>query len=387
MNFCMITTFYPPYSFGGDGTFVRDLAVELAVRGHEVDVIHCRDAYRALGGVAVTRPEEATPNVTVHGLESRLGALSPLATHQTGRPILKRRRIEEVLRKRFDVIHYHNVSLVGGPAVLQQGRALKLYTLHEYWLVCPTNLLLRDGRTPCVTPRCAPCTLRQRRPPQLWRRTRLLDRSLRCIDAFLSPSRFAAAQHARLGLTAPVVHLPTFVPTAEPVARATPAEPYFLYAGRLEHAKGTHTLLEPFRAWGKAKLIVAGAGSEERRLREAATGTDRIELTGQVPRDGLRTLYRNAVAVIVPSLTYELFPLVILEAFREGTPVIARDHGSLPEPVHDSGGGLLYRDDRELIARAERLLRDPALRDELGARGLAAVRGRWSADAHIARYL
>jgi glycosyltransferase involved in cell wall biosynthesis len=106
-----------------------------------------------------------------------------------------------------------------------------------------------------------------------------------------------------------------------------------------------------------------------------------------VPRAELRALYRNAVAVIVPSLTYELFPLVVLEAFREATPVIARDHGSLSEAVQDSGGGLLYRDDRELMAHAGRLMAEPALRDALGARGRAAVAGRWSADAHLSRYL
>jgi hypothetical protein len=44
----MITTFYPPYNFGGDGIFVRQLSNELALRGHRVDVIHCIDAYRAL---------------------------------------------------------------------------------------------------------------------------------------------------------------------------------------------------------------------------------------------------------------------------------------------------------------------------------------------------
>ena len=42
----MITTFYPPYNFGGDGVFVQRLSNELARRGHLVEVIHCTDAYR-----------------------------------------------------------------------------------------------------------------------------------------------------------------------------------------------------------------------------------------------------------------------------------------------------------------------------------------------------
>jgi hypothetical protein len=44
----MITTFYPPYNFGGDGIFAYRLSNELAVQGHQVDVIHCKDAYTLL---------------------------------------------------------------------------------------------------------------------------------------------------------------------------------------------------------------------------------------------------------------------------------------------------------------------------------------------------
>jgi len=44
----MITTFYPPYSFGGDAIFVERLSSELARRGHHVEVIHCEDSYRLL---------------------------------------------------------------------------------------------------------------------------------------------------------------------------------------------------------------------------------------------------------------------------------------------------------------------------------------------------
>ena len=48
LRFCMITTFYPPYNFGGDGIFVHRLSNELARRGHHVEVIHCIDAYHLL---------------------------------------------------------------------------------------------------------------------------------------------------------------------------------------------------------------------------------------------------------------------------------------------------------------------------------------------------
>jgi glycosyltransferase involved in cell wall biosynthesis len=388
----MLTTFYPPYSFGGDAIFVRDLATALAARGHEVHVIHCRDAYRALTRTEPPAPPREPTGVTVHALESGVGALSPLATQQTGRPFFKARKIEAVLARGFDVIHYHNVSLLGGPALLALGRAaLKLYTLHEYWLVCPTHLLYRFGRAPCTTRHCTLCTLSYGRPPQLWRATGLLADSIRHVDAFLSPSRFGMASHRRFGLDAPIVHLPSFVPDDEGAAPASDTRhgdaPYFLYVGRLERPKGPHELIAHFRRRGRARLLVAGAGSEEAALRRLAGNDDRIRLLGRVDRAALRGLYRGAVAVVVPSLNVEILPLVILEAARESTPVVARNCGALPEVIAESGGGLLYESDDQHDAALAALLADPARRAELGRNARRTYEREWTPDVHVGRYL
>ena len=145
LRFCFLTIFYPPYSFGGDAIFISRLTNALARRGHEVDVIHCVDSYKVL---AKSEPKESFvnhPNVTVHSLRSRLGFLSPLVAQQTGWTWPKTDAILEVFySKKFDVIHYHNISLLG-PKVLQlepdYHDFIKLYTTHEHWLVCPMHVL------------------------------------------------------------------------------------------------------------------------------------------------------------------------------------------------------------------------------------------------------
>ena len=78
----------------------------------------------------------------VHELRSGFGALSPLLTQQTGRPMLKHRALKQILSRNFDVIHFHNISLIGGPAVLGLSNApVTLYSLHEHWLLCPNRNL------------------------------------------------------------------------------------------------------------------------------------------------------------------------------------------------------------------------------------------------------
>jgi glycosyltransferase involved in cell wall biosynthesis len=390
----MITTFYPPYNFGGDGIFVHRLSNELARRGHGVDVIHCVDSYRLLAGQEPAGTYADHPNVTVHGLRSPFRFLSPLATQQTGYPLFKSDRIRQILEKGFDVIHYHNVSLVGGPKVLEYGQGIKLYTLHEFWLVCPTHVLFKFNRAVCTRPQCLLCQVVHKRPPQWWRHSRLLDAAIGHVDAFIAPSRFTRDKHHEMGLDVPIVHLPYFVPQAQATSSMsegaiseTPQAPYFLFVGRLEKLKGLQTLIPVFRDYDKARLLIAGKGSYEPRLRRLAGSSAKIRFLGYASGHELRALYRKAVAVIVPSLCFDVSPQVVIEAFMEQTPAIVGDLGGMPEIIAESGGGFVYAKRGELVAAMDQLLADAAHRDELGRCGYHAYRRIWTAEAHLKRYL
>jgi len=390
----MITTFYPPYNFGGDGIFVQQLAVELVRRGHGVEVVHCIDSYRLLSGDHSEKKYDESAGVTVHGLKSKAGFLSPLLTHQTGRPGFKHRQLERILARGFDVIHYHNLSLVGGPKALGLGNGIKLCTLHEYWLLCPTNLLYTYRKSVCSRKSCVVCQLAQKRPPQWWRYTGLLRSQLRHIDTFIAPSRFSKTRHQQEGIVQPIIHLPNFtVKTAQEdspdpeIYPAKAASPYFLFVGRLEWTKGPHTLVAVFARFSAASLLIAGVGAQEADLKAAARGHEHIRFLGSRSLAELQDLYRNAVAVIVPSLWFENHPLVILEAFQCKTPVIARNIGALAEILNESKAGILYDTERELIDAMHLLVADSGYRNHLGRNGYAAYQKEWSVDTYMDRYL
>lgn len=386
----MITTFYPPYNFGGDGIFVHQLSNELACRGHHVDVIHCIDSYRSLSHEEPEAGYNDHPNITVHGLRSRFGPLSPLTTQQTGFPVFKSIRIRQILEKGFDVIHYHNISLVGGPKILKYGQGIKLYTMHEYWLVCPTHMLFKFNRAPCTTRHCLLCSLVHKRPPQWWRYLGMMERAAKHVDAFIAPSRFSKDLH-RTKLKIPIVYLPNFVPSSDNNVilfpdRPLPEEPYFLFVGRLESLKGVQTIIPLFRRYHKAQLWIAGTGKYESHLRQLAEGNTNITFLGYRSGQQLKALYQHAVAVIVPSLYYEVFGLVIIEAFRQQTPVIVRNLGAMPEIVRESTGGFVYDSDEELQAAMDQLVTNPSSRREMGLRGYRAYRQTWTAEAHLQGY-
>src|SRR5262249_41183868 len=103
LKFCMLTTFYPPYHFGGDAIGIQRLARGLVRRGPEVTVIHDVDAYNLLHRGPEPRAESEPKGLTVHRLKSGWGRLSPFLTQQLGRPVLNGRRIRALLEDgRFD---------------------------------------------------------------------------------------------------------------------------------------------------------------------------------------------------------------------------------------------------------------------------------------------
>ena len=87
LRFCFLTTFYPPYNFGGDGIAVQRLARALVGAGHHVTVIHDAEAFRSLGGApALPAGDPDPPGLRVVTLESTLGPRPSLVgAHSTTR--------------------------------------------------------------------------------------------------------------------------------------------------------------------------------------------------------------------------------------------------------------------------------------------------------------
>jgi len=356
--------------------------------------VHCVDSYHLLHPAEPPLQYAEHPNVVRHEVRSGHGWLSPLLTQQSGRTWLKRRRLEEVLRLRpYDVIHFHNISLLG-PEILSyrpaHGQAVKIYTTHEHWLICPIHVLWKFNRAPCEKPNCLPCTLHARRPPQIWRYTGLLERMARHVDQFVAPSRFTARMHAERGFFRPVAYLPNFMDPVDsewqnPAPRPQ-EEPYFLFVGRLELIKGLQTLIALWDRTPNYNLLVVGTGSYEPQLRAMASPHPRIKFLGPLTQAELGGLYYHALACIVPSVTYETFGMISVEAFARKTPSVVRDLGALSEVIQDSGGGFVYRTDEELLEAMERIARSPRLRAELGQKGYDGFVQGWCREAHLMLY-
>jgi glycosyltransferase involved in cell wall biosynthesis len=338
------------------------------------------------------------PGLDVVRLRSGVGPLSTLLTQQTGRPIFNGRRIRAILDEgRFDVVNFNNISLIGGPGLLAYApEAVRVYFAHEHWLVCPTHVLWRHNREVCNGRECLRCSLAHRRPPQLWRFTGYLEAQLRHVDVFVAMSEFSRDKHREFGFPRDMEVLPYFLPDPDPdrddavpkrAGDSPHPRPYFLFVGRLERIKGLDDVIPVFERYRDADLLIAGDGDHGPVLKRLAGDNPRITFLGRIDSARLEQYYAHAIALIVPSVCFETFGIILIEAFRQATPVIARRIGPFPEIIQQSCGGELFDTEEELVSAMARLQNDAARRETMGRAGYAGYRTRWSESRIVPRYL
>ncbi len=163
--------------------------------------------------------------------------------------------------------------------------------------------------------------------------------------------------------------------------------------GRLEHPKGFDLLLAALpivrESRPTATLRLCGDGSRRERLASTASElglSNAVTLPGRLTSEQVAVELATADVVVVPSRR-EAFGMVILEAWRAGTPVVATDRDGPAELIHDGIDGVLVdpTDRQALAAAIVGVLADPAYAARLAAGGRDAV-GGFTWDAVAAAY-
>lgn len=119
---------------------------------------------------------------------------------------------------------------------------------------------------------------------------------------------------------------------------------YYAFVGRVEEIKGIRLLVKAFEKNGKF-LVIVGDGNDSNKINGylCKRKISNIIMLGRQERDVVNVIMAHAKAVIVPSLWYETFGMVVIEAYACRTPVIAADFGNAGDLVEDGRTGFQYR--------------------------------------------
>ena len=295
---------------------------------------------------------------------------------------------------RPDVIHWHNTSgFIDVPEHLSG--AVSLATSHDYYWICPRSSLVLPEGIPCNSPRgCLLCTMRGKRPPQLWRIGHRRAIEIPEEVHILSPSEFHANVLRSYGFNVSKV-LRNFVPDGGcnltcDAGRANS----LMYLGSLEPHKGIMTLLRAFELGVNShgfSLEIVGEGHLRKKIEQFVRVRKlegRVTIRGYLMREDWSRILQGSSRLVVPSECLENAPLSALEALSMGTPVIGSNIGGLPEILEEDSGSLLfkagdYEELAEILSREWNRIENTL---ELRARARRAYEAKFSPQVFIKEY-
>lgn len=309
----------------------------------------------------------------------------------------------ELDRVQPDLVHIHNTFPLISPSAYHAiaSRALPIVqTLHNFRLICAEPMLMRNGvpceacvgrlPLPALRHRCYRGSLAATAPLALSiGGHRIAGTYRRLIHRYIALTQFAKARFVAGGLAQERIAIkPNFL--AEPPQAGEGRGGFILFVGRLRGEKGVATLLEAWQRLPELPLKILGDGELRLELEQRGKSAGvKVEFLGFRPRHEVLDLMRSAEMLVVPSLWYEGFPLVVLEAFACGTPVIASALGGLDEIVNEGVNGLKFPpgDARALANAVERLTSDLALRQRMRQAARATFDEHYSASRNLDQLL
>lgn len=381
-------------------------------RPGSVKVLQCHNLYQLPGG------EDTVVNDEKQLLESRGHEVVSFTLHNDHVDSLSKPRLaagtiwsrksagqlrELVRQHRPDIVHFHNTLPLMSPSCYYAARsegAAVVQTLHNYRLLCPKATFFRDNQI------CEDCLHKKIKWPAIkhgcYRDSRAASAAVTAmltvhgvlgtyrkqVDAFIACSEFTREKMIEGGYPGELIHYkPNFVPADPGVGSG--AGGYPMYLGRLSQEKGIEVLVEAWDKLPDTPLQVVGKGPVQELVEGLAERHHRVQHETWVSFPRLGELLGNAAFLILPTMNYEGFPKVIVEAYAHGVPVIASKIGAMAHVIEDgkTGRHVKYGDADDLARVVREVLADP---DQLAAmrRGAReAYETLYTADTNYARLM
>ncbi|MGB1547501.1 MAG: glycosyltransferase family 4 protein [Alphaproteobacteria bacterium] len=374
-------------------------------------VLLVHNFYQQAGGEdAVFANEHAL--LVAHGHDVRKFTITNEGVHGIW-PVLKtalatpyseasRQRMAECIAEHDpDLVHVHNFFPLLTPSIFDacmDAGVASVMTLHNYRLICPAATLYRSGHVceECVTGSPYHAVLhgcyRGSQPGSL-AVARMVARHRKAgtwqtrPDRFVALTEFAKRKFVEGGLPKSRIRVkPNFLPEGDGGAEAAGAREGGLFVGRASPEKGVRMLLRAWRGLD-VPLRLAGGGPLLEEVRREAPAS--VAVLGVCAKKDVAEEMRRAAFLVFPSEWYEGFPMVLLEAFRAGLPVIASKLGAMAEIVEEGRNGLAFAPgDADALAEKVRwAVANPEAMRAMGENARKLYETNYTAEANYARLI
>lgn len=301
-----------------------------------------------------------------------------------------------------DILHVHNTLPQISPSIYYAAAACKVpvvQTLHNYRLLCANGMLMRDGGV------CEDCVGRRFGFPAIvhrcYRDDRLASFSVvstvaihhvigtwrNRVTRYIALCEFARSKVLEAGLRPErVVVKPNFSRDRHAGVNLDQPRSGALYLGRLSVEKGVEVLIDAWRTL-EVPINVIGTGTLEAGMRSAAGA--QVTMHGFLSDEEVTEAMRRASFLVMPSIVYEGFPMVVAETFSAGTPIVASRIGALAELVEDGVTGLHFNpgDPADLAEKVRWAQAHPAEMAAMGRNARLRYERSYTPEANYTRLM
>ena len=288
--------------------------------------------------------------------------------------------LKDIIKKnKIDIAHFHNTFPLISPSIyrfLRKNHIKIVQTIHNYRFLCPNGLfytknkictLCKDGKYfNCVKNKCYKDS---NIFSFLYYLIIKLNRKVfkNSINGFIALTEFTKNIFIESGFKKEKIYIKQNGFYDTQIKRMN-SKGYFLFLGRLSQEKGIDFLLESFTKLPDFRLKIAGISDNINQLKEKYKYYQNIDFLGFVSGEQKDLLIAEAIALLVPSIWYENYPISIVEAFRSGIPVIGSNIGGIPYIITDNQNGYIFETNNfdDFRQNITNISNDLSLREKLG---------------------
>ncbi len=299
-----------------------------------------------------------------------------------------------------DIAHFHNTFPIISPAAYYAARAQGVpvvQTLHNFRLLCPKAVLLRDGKIceQCVGKSFAWKSIQHRcyqgSLPASFATAGMLAAHWRlgtwrnCVTRYIALTEFAREKLVSGGFPRDRIAVKPNCVRPDPGLGSNDGD-YAIFVGRLAEEKGLDVLIEAWRKKaGRLTLLVVGDGPLKQLVTDAQADGCNVRWLGYLEHAKTLELIQGAKVLVFPSVLHEGFGRSIIESFAAGAVVVTSNLEPMNQIVTDGETGLLFdnRNSEDLAGAVCRVIEDDALRSRLRAAGRREFEQRYTAERNL----